>query len=122
MEFGRHPLDKPKTRTIDEVLKSLDEGKEHKTKKLKFELVKDCGLEADADVSFETHGAHKMNTIRISDRGVISHFLITRNGVELTNAESLNDDNVFTLEDGIVANHKQILTDYFSNHPEDIPE
>lgn len=112
----------PRNKTPDEILQELSDWKENKTLILQFILVKDYGLESAAQISFQTRGGRKINSIRISHLGVISNYIITSHEIKLESYDSLNDANVSVLEENILKERAQLLLDYFDSHPEDRPE
>lgn len=122
LKFGMALDTPPRNKTPDEILQELSDWKENKTRSLQFILVKNYGLEAAAQISFETRGGRKINNIRISHLGLVSNFTITSHEIKLESYDSLNDDNVSVLEENILKERAQILLDYFDSHPEDRPE
>lgn len=116
-------LDKPpRVKSPDEILEDFNNWKESKTKSFQFILVKDCGLNPVAEISFETRGGKKINSIHIRHLGLTSNFEITANSIKLESYDSLNDENVSSLEETILKERAQILLDYFSSYPDDRPE
>ncbi len=109
-------------KSIDQILSDLNAQKELKTKTFKFFLVQDFGLDGGVEVELAMSGGNKVNFVTFKYKGLKVKFKITDKSIETIEILSYNDDNVSAIEEGMIAEYKQILIDYFSEHEDDRPE
>ncbi len=114
--------DPNKLKTLDQIASDFNVWKETKTKELKFLLVKDCALDSEVEVEFEAAPGKRMDSVTFRHKGLVVKFLITSKSIEVGEIISYNDDNVSMIEEKMVSEYKQMLTDYFSEHQDDRPE
>lgn len=114
--------DPNKLKTTKQILSDFDAWKESTTKKLKFLLVKDCGLDSGVEVTFDAAPGKRINYVTFRHMGLVVKFLIRNKSIELAELISYNDDNVNVIEEEMISKYTQILIDYFEEHQDDRPE
>ncbi len=107
---------------IDDALTSLEEWKSLQVAKIKFFLVSELGLNQKADLIITTQGAHKICEVYVSDRGVMTTFLISPNSIEIARTATTVSESLSTQVETIREQHRTGLEDYFSKYPETRPE
>ena len=107
---------------IDDALGQLEKWKESQVVKIKFFLVSELGFNKNADITITSQGAHKISEVYVSDRGVMTTFLIRPNSIEIAGTATTADENLSMQVETIREQHRTGLEDYFSNYPVTRPE
>lgn len=114
--------DPNKLKSTQEILNDFDAWKELTTKKFKFLLVKDYGLDSGVEITFDASPGKRIKFVNFSHKGLVVKFLITDTSIKLAELITYNDDNVSVIEEKMVSEYKQALIDYFDDHPDHRPE